>query len=65
MSYDTQYLSLDVPLFDAINEANPKFKKQYLLIRRLAISLINTTAANDVKQTRFLIKKKNQWLDCR
>ena len=63
MSYDTQYLPLDVPRFDTINEANPKFKKQYLLIRRLAISFINTAAANDVKQTRFLIK--NQWQDCR
>ena len=63
MSYDTQYLPLDVPRFDTINEGNPKFKKQYLLIRRLAISFINTAAANDVKQTRFLIK--NQWLDCR
>ena len=62
MSYDTQYLPLDVPRFDTINEANPKFKKQYLLIRRLAISFINTAAANDVKQTRFLIK--NQWQDC-
>ena len=60
---DTQYLTLDESRFDAIKEGNPKFKKQYLLIRRLAISLINTAAANDVKKTRFLIK--TQWLDCR
>lgn len=26
MSYDTQYLALDVPCFDTINEDNPKFK---------------------------------------
>ena len=70
MLYDTQYLTLDVPRFDAIKEGNPKFKKPYLdhwelalykycilllllLLFILAISFINTAAANDVSKRGF------------